>query len=117
MIRRPPRSTLFPYTTLFRSVFGWLQWALRINDDYNLYTRVGSGLRRGGAAYRLLDDNKTIVPISSEAELTTLKTALVDLSAQEFGGARAHLTKAAQHLTSSEISDSIRESIHSVESV
>src|SRR2546429_4973572 len=24
MIRRPPRSTLFPYTTLFRSV--WLGW-------------------------------------------------------------------------------------------
>src|SRR2546429_7220387 len=23
MIRRPPRSTLFPYTTLFRSRFGW----------------------------------------------------------------------------------------------
>src|SRR5947199_7284857 len=23
MIRRPPRSTLFPYTTLFRSIFGW----------------------------------------------------------------------------------------------
>src|SRR5260370_32749562 len=24
MIRRPPRSTLFPYTTLFRSRCGWL---------------------------------------------------------------------------------------------
>src|SRR3712207_7572613 len=24
MIRRPPRSTLFPYTTLFRS--GWCEW-------------------------------------------------------------------------------------------
>src|SRR2546421_6795166 len=24
MIRRPPRSTLFPYTTLFRSAGGWL---------------------------------------------------------------------------------------------
>src|SRR3712207_7331345 len=24
MIRRPPRSTLFPYTTLFRSAFFWL---------------------------------------------------------------------------------------------
>src|SRR5256885_2455857 len=24
MIRRPPRSTLFPYTTLFRSIAGWL---------------------------------------------------------------------------------------------
>src|SRR2546427_5914561 len=23
MIRRPPRSTLFPYTTLFRSRFNW----------------------------------------------------------------------------------------------
>src|SRR3712207_7262913 len=26
MIRRPPRSTLFPYTTLFRSHVGWLFW-------------------------------------------------------------------------------------------
>src|SRR5258705_2003176 len=24
MIRRPPRSTLFPYTTLFRSGFAWM---------------------------------------------------------------------------------------------
>src|SRR2546429_9610626 len=24
MIRRPPRSTLFPYTTLFRSVYQWV---------------------------------------------------------------------------------------------
>src|SRR2546430_10198973 len=31
MIRRPPRSTLFPYTTLFRSWFG----------------RIASGARRG----------------------------------------------------------------------
>src|SRR3989442_10445219 len=26
MIRRPPRSTLFPYTTLFRSVFSATDW-------------------------------------------------------------------------------------------
>src|SRR5256714_15349656 len=26
MIRRPPRSTLFPYTTLFRSPAGWCSW-------------------------------------------------------------------------------------------
>src|SRR3712207_8543276 len=34
MIRRPPRSTLFPYTTLFRSTFldpaGGITWALSI---------------------------------------------------------------------------------------
>src|SRR3712207_7839533 len=28
MIRRPPRSTLFPYTTLFRSTFGVIMLAL-----------------------------------------------------------------------------------------
>src|SRR2546430_13690902 len=27
MIRRPPRSTLFPYTTLFRSGFGFTRFA------------------------------------------------------------------------------------------
>src|SRR3712207_8614120 len=27
MIRRPPRSTLFPYTTLFRSSSGWSTWS------------------------------------------------------------------------------------------
>src|SRR3712207_9271263 len=27
MIRRPPRSTLFPYTTLFRSLFTWRRQA------------------------------------------------------------------------------------------
>src|SRR5258706_10660640 len=31
MIRRPPRSTLFPYTTLFRS--SWPQARLRRNED------------------------------------------------------------------------------------
>jgi len=28
MIRRPPRSTLFPYTTLFRSIDGHLTYLL-----------------------------------------------------------------------------------------
>src|SRR5436309_6506060 len=27
VLRRPPRSTLFPYTTLFRSATRWLQWS------------------------------------------------------------------------------------------
>src|SRR3989454_663504 len=30
MIRRPPRSTLFPYTTLFRSLYGWLEIAIGV---------------------------------------------------------------------------------------
>src|SRR2546425_4778279 len=31
MIRRPPRSTLFPYTTLFRST-GKEKWAVKVGD-------------------------------------------------------------------------------------
>src|SRR5215813_3238513 len=36
MIRRPPRSTLFPYTTLFRSI-----WVVRHGDD--LFVRSVNG--------------------------------------------------------------------------
>src|SRR5246127_5859381 len=34
MIRRPPRSTLFPYTTLFRSVAGWACTASALGIDH-----------------------------------------------------------------------------------
>src|SRR2546430_10284159 len=34
MIRRPPRSTLFPYTTLFRSV-GFAQKYLRVMPEFH----------------------------------------------------------------------------------
>src|SRR3712207_6978254 len=40
MIRRPPRSTLFPYTTLFRSVEELLALA---EDTISLDTPVGDG--------------------------------------------------------------------------
>src|SRR5687767_15335956 len=29
MLRRPPRSTLFPYTTLFRSICACVRWSCR----------------------------------------------------------------------------------------
>src|SRR2546422_7745410 len=35
MIRRPPRSTLFPYTTLFRSLFEYSQENFRRQDHLN----------------------------------------------------------------------------------
>src|SRR2546426_5141194 len=33
MIRRPPRSTLFPYTTLFRSHFLWRQCRIAVEPS------------------------------------------------------------------------------------
>src|SRR2546430_3813542 len=44
MIRRPPRSTLFPYTTLFRS------------QDFHADVVVSEHADRGGDAHRLGDD-------------------------------------------------------------
>src|SRR2546426_4174641 len=38
MIRRPPRSTLFPYTTLFRSPISHCGWAAR--DDVSPFDKV-----------------------------------------------------------------------------
>src|SRR3712207_7355232 len=42
MIRRPPRSTLFPYTTLFRSALGG-------DAGGSEKARASSGAKRGGA--------------------------------------------------------------------
>src|SRR3712207_7601213 len=39
MIRRPPRSTLFPYTTLFRS-FGSLEFGVMVPDRADTWTRM-----------------------------------------------------------------------------
>src|SRR3712207_9189555 len=36
MIRRPPRSTLFPYTTLFRSVVAFCGWPPGERYNYSL---------------------------------------------------------------------------------
>src|SRR5256885_11603563 len=59
MIRRPPRSTLFPYTTLFRSHFstfypaddvaqGKPQWALEIAEREGRHEDEGWRVRKDG---------------------------------------------------------------------
>src|SRR3712207_8218007 len=45
MIRRPPRSTLFPYTTLFRSV-----WTAADPRSAPRYPHAGGGTARAGNA-------------------------------------------------------------------
>src|SRR5260221_10250833 len=46
MIRRPPRSTLFPYTTLFRSQSGVRAWLHQAGPE-----RPGHAASAGWAAY------------------------------------------------------------------
>src|SRR3712207_7803357 len=55
MIRRPPRSTLFPYTTLFRS-----SYAFQIYILIDFYFRVGSILFT--SVSRITGPHHTLVP-------------------------------------------------------
>src|SRR2546422_5726405 len=48
MIRRPPRSTLFPYTTLFRSPDEFFQVLPLITGEFESFTRG-----RGSDLYRI----------------------------------------------------------------
>src|SRR5256886_16585370 len=59
MIRRPPRSTLFPYTTLFRSFIGLFGTVWGIIDAF-------SGLGSAGAA-----SLRAVAPGIAEALVTT----------------------------------------------
>src|SRR3989449_9969332 len=51
MIRRPPRSTLFPYTTLFRSLVApvrvFVETALRVNEGGLLLVQAAAGAPTG----------------------------------------------------------------------
>src|SRR5438034_2360180 len=49
MIRRPPRSTLFPYTTLFRSV---AHAGIRTEDAVPIYTTKPSQPHLAGEVFR-----------------------------------------------------------------
>src|SRR5258708_16661677 len=68
------------------------------------------------ADYRVVE-HKVICPIASDTEHASIVKAFADLAATQFNGARAHLGKAASHLTAGAYADSVRESIHAVEAV
>src|SRR2546430_17104068 len=56
MIRRPPRSTLFPYTTLFRS-----DGSISLSFVKKAAEDVGSAIR-GADAYHLVVVKSTVIP-------------------------------------------------------
>src|SRR2546421_8925336 len=64
MIRRPPRSTLFPYTTLFRSRFIGYGWNVtRVGDANDL-----DMLRRAFQVAKKEKDRPTLIIVDSRSE-------------------------------------------------
>jgi hypothetical protein len=100
----------------YADVFELITFILRDADCPELFAEaVADALKRSRAAYRVV--GKTIFPIGSTEEATTLLRAYSSLSAGEFGGARSHLEAAGGLLTGGDFAGSVRESIHAVESV
>src|SRR2546430_10448424 len=58
MIRRPPRSTLFPYTTLFRSIY--VQERQEVSRELRCLQRFRSGGRRDRKSTRLNSSHSQI---------------------------------------------------------
>jgi hypothetical protein len=101
----------------WHDVLGWLEFTLKHRacpDDFaDAIAAIMAGCRLAYAVF----DRQVICPIASDAERQTLERAFADLEASEFRGARAHLRNAATELTVGNFADSVRESIHAVESV
>jgi hypothetical protein len=98
-------------------VFDFIQFVLRHRScPHDLADGVAWALKQSRAAYVLVDRH-TIYPIPSKEEGAAIERAFADLASVEFGGARAHLRKAGEFLNQGHYADSVRESIHGVESV
>src|SRR5260370_32753649 len=64
MIRRPPRSTLFPYTTLFRSIH---EREIKLHRQAKVFVKVGKN--QEGAALRWLAHAEGQLPSSLVEQL------------------------------------------------
>src|SRR5258707_8250721 len=72
MIRRPPRSTLFPYTTLFRSPTSSQKQLAASRSDFHAHLRIHSArrCRGGGCGRRAGQDRKSTRLNSSHANIS-----------------------------------------------
>ena len=79
MIRRPPRSTLFPYTTLFRSSGEIITYR---NDGFELRRdNVSDYLRTEASAGRVLLTNQPVPePVETEASDTEVLNTLLGVN-------------------------------------
>src|SRR3712207_9106175 len=97
MIRRPPRSTLFPYTTLFRSEEAPGETFLYQGRAYKSYRGMGSvGAMARGSADRYfqqdIKDHLKLVPEGVEGQVP-YKGAAATVLHQLAGGLRAAIDR------------------------
>ena len=91
MIRRPPRSTLFPYTTLFRSNMMELIRNIAIeHSGYSVFAGVGERTREGNDFYHEMKDSNVLNKVSlvygqmNEPPGNRLRVGLTGLTIAEY---------------------------------
>src|SRR5688572_32116444 len=93
MIRRPPRSTLFPYTTLFRSCTA----ATRVLASKGVYDDVVAGLSEQ-AQGQVLGDTKsaetTLGPVNSERQRGRVEGFLEDRKSTRLNSSHSQISYA-----------------------
>src|SRR5205823_8111073 len=87
ILRRPPRSTLFPYTTLFRS-FSWLRLGINL-------LQLGNDLLDGVLAVATRDDFEAGA-VEAQSAFGHLQNALLIVLAQTATGCEAR-TRSEEH--------------------
>jgi hypothetical protein len=100
----------------YADIYGWLQFVLRIHPSRSFAERIARILNYCRSPYRIVADD-VICPIGTDEEAATIGKAFADLKASGLAGSREHLKSASAELSAGNFSDSIRESVHAVESV
>ncbi len=100
-------------STDYVKVYGTVEWFARRCP--NLAPHFERVLEEQRSAYRLVEGS--MFAITSEQEGDTIREAVAVLDETGLGAARKHLVQAGSLLTSGRHGDSMRESIHAVESV
>ncbi len=102
----------------YNRVFDFLQFVLRHElSPPGLSDLIKKTLEKFMCAYTVIEDDPTIVPISSPEQGAAIQESLKVLAPGPFEGARAHFRKSAECLNSNDLAGSVRESIHAIESV
>lgn len=98
-------------------IFGFFQFVIRHQDcPFEIAMGLDGVLEACHSAYRVVGGN-TIMPVASEAERAAIARAFRDSSGGTFRGAQTHLRQSAEAMGDGRYADSVRESIHAVESV
>ena len=107
----------FIHTATFNKLFDFVEFICQQdNCSTKLKVNLANSFVDTYSAYRLID-SRYVVAIGNEEQVATYLVALEIAAKRDASGPRAHLINAGRHIADQSWNDSVRESIHAVESV